>query len=116
MKYSTLLLCLLLLFSSCYHYVPFDRVSSDLESDKMYKIYSKGESQKVVFAFKQDSTFHYYSSRKTKELGQLSAIPLEDIELIKSKKFSILKTSALGLGLLYVLGGILSLTGGFSPF
>ncbi len=116
MKKSILLLSFLLLLSSCYHYVPFDKVSSDLETDKMYKIYSKGESQKVVFAFKKDSTFHYYSSRKTKEIGQLSSIPIGDIELIKSKKFSFLKTSALGLGFLYIVGGILSLTGGFSPF
>ena len=116
MKHFTLLFFVLVLMSSCYQYVPFDKTSNDLETDKMYKIYSEGESQKVVFAFKKDSTFHYYSSRKTKEQGQLNSIPISEIELIKSKKFSFLKSSALGLGLLYIVGGILSFTGGFTPF
>jgi hypothetical protein len=99
MKFTVTLICICLLFSSCFQYKRTDVKTSELALRKKHKIETKiGEKFKIRLLKVNDSLV---SGSKNKDT---LTFQIADIEAIKQKEFSILKTIGLSAVTAFFLG------------
>ena len=86
MKKTISFFLVLALLQSCYSYRTIDIKQVSLSNDKVYKIKTESKFFKAKLAESNDSLVKIITKGNEKQ------IPIADIEQIKVKKFSILKT------------------------
>lgn len=111
-----ILLIIPLLLQSCFSYKTLDNDTSKMEAGKTYKIERNHKYLKVVFNATKDSAILVSKNFEEQQ------IPIQDITSIKKRKFSIIKTLLLPLGIITAVIGLFVLnykgpsTGGISTY
>lgn len=102
MKTMSCLLVLCLLFQSCFSYRKIDIANDQITLEKKYKLWTiEGEKKKLIIKDIDDTNL-FGASQKEQNI----IIPITDIDIIKKRKFSIIKT--IGLPVL-ITGGLFAL-------
>lgn len=103
-KLIVLLVASAFLFQNCYSYKSIEMKNTPLVIDKVYKIKYENKFYKGIFISQNDSIIRMIFNKKELTLSKT------EIEIIKKRNFSVLKTIGLPLMIIAIIVGVFTLT------